>query len=274
MVSRLFLFPQKTSRMRKRLLLLSILALVSVFVFSENRSYRTGYVGDEVKLQLSPEYANGFVELIGTSLNWTVMTNTSDNDAWKATRLIPSSTEKTEAKVIIDSYYDGTLVVQCRYEMRNPQNNNRSGYKYAYFEVTCNAITLTPDPRSIKMNVGDEPVRITYTPSRTYSPSGRKVNVYFSSDKPGVASVDSQTGRVTPNSEGTATITLNNDMGPNTTVSVTVEDPGPKKILLTASPSGGEVLAETKVYLSTTNVSGCDIYYTLNPHCSCIKIQC
>ena len=37
-----------------------------------------------------------------------------------------------------------------------------------------------------------------------------------------------------------------------------------EKIILKANPSGGEVTAGTKVYLSTTNVSGCDIYYTLN----------
>lgn len=37
-----------------------------------------------------------------------------------------------------------------------------------------------------------------------------------------------------------------------------------EQILLTVLPSGGEVTAGTKVYLSTTNVSDCDIYYTLD----------
>lgn len=36
-----------------------------------------------------------------------------------------------------------------------------------------------------------------------------------------------------------------------------------EQLQLTASPSGGEVTTGTKVYLSTTNVTGADIYYTL-----------
>jgi hypothetical protein len=42
-----------------------------------------------------------------------------------------------------------------------------------------------------------------------------------------------------------------------------MEDPKPK-LTLSASPSGGEVNAGTKVYLNTTNATGADIYYTLN----------
>ena len=42
-----------------------------------------------------------------------------------------------------------------------------------------------------------------------------------------------------------------------------MEDPKPK-LTLSASPSGGEVNAGSKVYLNTTNATGADIYYTLN----------
>ena len=45
---------------------------------------------------------------------------------------------------------------------------------------------------------------------------------------------------------------------------ITVTDSKKEQLQLSASPSSGEVTAGTKVYLSTTNASGADIYYTLN----------
>lgn len=47
-------------------------------------------------------------------------------------------------------------------------------------------------------------------------------------------------------------------------IKIVGDSPAEAKLLLSASPSGGEVTAGTKVYLSTTNATGADIYYTLN----------
>lgn len=241
----------------KRLLLTCLLALFALFPYAQNISYRTGYVGDEVKLVLSPEYERDYLELLETSLNWSVG-NTSDYEARQATTLIPSSKEKNKATVRINSYYEGKLIVECRYELVS--NAGRTMTKYAKFEVTCSPVIITPSPRSISMKVGDDPVKITYSPQN--SPSGKKVEVFFSSDNTNVAKVVDTSGIIKAEGKGTAIITLQNNMGPDATVSVKVED-NPKKIILTASPPGGEVSVGTKVYLNT-NISGCDIYYSLD----------
>ena len=177
--------------------LLSLLLLLSLPAISQS-----GYVGDYVDLKISYS-AN---ELLG-------------RPTWKkhsgpvgSVSLYPA-TEK--ASVHIDSYYTGNVRIKADYQLKNGQN------KTQYFEVSCNAVSLNVSPTSITFNkVGDKQA-IQYTTS----PSGKRPQVDYKSSNKNVASVN-LAGVVTAEGEGSATITISNSMGPESTINVTVGNGG------------------------------------------------
>ncbi|MCR5159169.1 MAG: Ig-like domain-containing protein [Prevotella sp.] len=91
--------------------------------------------------------------------------------------------------------------------------------------------------------------------------------VTWSSDNESVATVDSN-GKVTAKAAGNATITCKANDGSGVSAACAVTVTSMPKLVLTASPSGGEVQAGTIVTLTVkadgNTINGCDIYYTLN----------
>ena len=170
----------------------------------------SGYVGDNIDFKVPastdsrhPDIFTADWSLTSGQTNCITLTSYGINGAF----------------VHIDSYFTGTVRVTCRYQLYQ-QGNLSAGTvnKTAFFDITCNAVTLTPNPSSLNMKVNDKEY-ITYSSS----PSGKWPSVTYSSSNTSIASVDYSTGLVTAKAKGFATITLSNSMGPSATVSVSVD---------------------------------------------------
>ena len=178
--------------MDKRIKLL-LATLWPIFSFAYS-----GYVGDYVDLQVSVSSSEIY------SIDWKKWSGDIDN-----VTLITNW--GNDASVRIDSYFTGSVRIRAQYK------TTRNAIKTEYFDITCDPVTLSPNPSSISMNVGDKEY-ITYN----ISPYGKWPTVSYSSNNSDVASVDSY-GKVTAVAKGYATITLSNSMGPDATVGVSVD---------------------------------------------------
>ena len=153
----------------------------------------------------------------------------------------------------------GSATITCK-------ANDGSG-KTATCSVTVNAATVVPtsisvSPSSKTVKVGD-----TFYCSYTLSPSNATTTVTWSSDNSSIAAVNSS-GKVTAKSVGSTYINAKTANGKTDWCMLTVESATLPKLVLSASPSGGQVSAGTTVTLTAkadgSTVSGCDIYYTTN----------
>lgn len=210
------------------------------------------YVGDRIDLE-APEAASTSTHPNFWCADWQVTGSNAD-----CLHLWYTHTDTKYNVVDISKYFVGSIAIKCvvTYYDRSGKYSGEMKRSFTY-TISCEAVYLNVDPKNMKLKVG-ETQRITCNPSTGHSPTIR-----YDSNRDNVASVSGD-GNVSGNSVGTAVITVYNNMGPDEKVNVTVEPSPNPKIQLSASPWGGEVSAGTKVYLSTTNVSGCDIYYTLN----------
>ena len=156
----------------------------------------------------------------------------------------------------IRSYFTGTqtVICTCLYVRSDGTVGGNVPYTQTYY-VTCNARNITGLPNSVTMEEGEEK-----TLSWNISPYSASAQVTWSTSNSSIVAV-SQNGKLTAKSAGTAVVTAENNSGPDVNVYVTVNEN--KKVSLSATPSGGEVIEGTIVKLSS-NVSGTDIYYTLD----------
>lgn len=156
----------------------------------------------------------------------------------------------------IRSYFTGTqtVICTCLYVRSDGTVGGNVPYTQTYY-VTCNARNITGLPSSVTMEEGEEK-----TLSWNISPYSASAQVTWSTSNSSIVAV-SQNGKLTAKSAGTAVVTAENNSGPDVNVYVTVNEN--KKVSLSATPSGGEVIEGTVVKL-TSNVSGTDIYYTLD----------
>lgn len=194
--------------MFKRLQLLAIAMLLSIVSFAQS-----GYVGDYIdfKVPTSTDSRHPDIYTANWSLNsgQTSCVTLTNNGIYGAT-------------VHIDSYFTGSIRVVCRYTLyKQGKLSEGTVNKTADFNITCNAVTLNPQPSSMSLKVGEKDY-ITYTSS----PSGKWPTVTYSSSNTNVATVGYSSGQVTAMSKGYATITLSNSMGPDATVAVSVDGGG------------------------------------------------
>lgn len=134
-------------------------------------------------------------------------------------------------------------------------------YKIKNEIIDPTGIDVYPSAKTIK--VGD-----TFIATYSLTPSNATTTVTWSSDNSNIASVDSSTGKVSGKSDGTTYINATTANGKKDWCKVTVEPSSKPKLVLSATPSGGQVSAGTTVTLTAkadgSTVSGCDIYYTTN----------
>ena len=176
-----------------------LLAFLFPFSLPTIAASQSGYVGDYVDLKVSVSASEIY------SIEW---------KEWSGSTDCVTLTQNwgNDATVHIDSYFTGTVRIRAQYK------NMSNAIKTEYFDITCNAVTLTPSPASLSMKVDDKDY-INYNSS----PYGKWPSVSYSSSNKNVASVDYSSGLVTAKAKGYATITLSNSMGPSVTVGVSVE---------------------------------------------------
>lgn len=132
-------------------------------------------------------------------------------------------------QVTVNSYFTGAAQVFCDYyyfwyDSYGYMHTNNSR---AYYTVTCNAVTLTINPTSIQMNVGEsQTISYSLSPNITPTPT-----IHFISNNTNVITTNSN-GRIYAEGPGSTTITVENSAGPNATCSVTVIDVSPTDIYL------------------------------------------
>ena len=145
-----------------------------------------------------------------------------------------------------------------------------NGNEYPYIaseEDNIFVTNITLNKSSLSLETGQEE---TLIPTVQPDNATDKTITWSSSDK-NVADIDNS-GKVTAIAAGTAVITCtaNDGSGVMAECAVTVTNPNHPnpKLMLSASPSGGKVLAWTIVSLSAkangNTVTDCDIYYTTN----------
>ena len=179
------------------------------------------------------------------------------------TSSLDSRSDYPEYATCINIYYNTqiwpyTWVASYAHEMRMKGLRIRA-------VTSSDATNSGTQPSSISLSVSsmkvqkDEKVPMAFT----VSPSNATTTLRWESNNPSVASV-SGSGLVTAIKDGTAIISVTTGNGKVAQCTLTVGNGSLEQLQLSASPSGGEVTAGTKVYLSTPNASGADIYYTLN----------
>lgn len=134
------------------------------------------------------------------------------------------------AKVTVNSYFTGTADIRCDYYYYWYDNY---GYMHTnnattYYQITCNPVTLSISPTSMSL-YPEEGKTISYS----YSPSNvsPKPTIRFLSSNTNVATVNDN-GYVRAVGSGTATITVENNAGPNAICSVNVKEVEPTGISL------------------------------------------
>lgn len=164
------------------------------------------------------------------------------------------------AKVTINEYFTGNAEVRCDYYY---YWYDRNGYMHTnnattYYTISCYPVTLTTNPTSMSLNVGE-----AQTISYSYSPSNvsPKPTIRFFSSNTNVATV-SQEGRVKAVGSGNATITISNSSGPDEKCSVNVKSQQPTGISLPGNLS--LIVGESKTINPTIYPSGaqCSLTWT------------
>lgn len=131
--------------------------------------------------------------------------------------------------VTILEYFTGIEQVQCDYYYYWYDNYGymHTNHATTYFSFTCKAVTLTPSPQSITLDVGDG-TNLSYT----YSPSNvsPKPVVTMLSQNTNIATVSN--GYVRAVGAGTTYIMLDNNAGPDATCQVVVRNVKPTSVSL------------------------------------------
>ena len=214
----------------KRKILFFLLCLLPFMSYAQLQGTYSKYVGEyqdlEVSTAASQIYSidwkkwSGDVECVTLIQNW-------GNDA----------------TVHIDEYFTGTIRIRAQYKTMS------NAIKTEYFDIRCNAVTLSPSPSSISLSKVGETEFITYTKS----PSNKFPTVEYSSSNPNVATVGFSSGLVTAIAKGSATITLKNSMGPDAKVSVSVAGGGGSS---GGGDSGGGGSSDEDTYTQLTTEEG------------------
>lgn len=220
--------------MRQIKQLLLLLMLVPLATFAES-----GYVGDYIDFKVPASTDSRHPDIY--TADWTL--NSGQTNCVTLT-----NNGIYGASVHIDSYFTGSIRVVCRYTLyKQGKLSEGTVNKTAYFDITCNVVTLTPQPSSMTLKVGEKDY-ITYTSS----PSGKSPTVTYSSSNTSVTTVD-YFGKVTAIAKGYATITLSNSMGPDAKVSVNVgsEDDNVKVSNITINSPSAMIVGETQTLTAT-----------------------
>lgn len=131
--------------------------------------------------------------------------------------------------VTITEYFTGMEQVRCDYYYYWYDNSGRMHTNHAttYFTFTCKAVTVTPSPQSMVLDVGKgSPLNYTYSPSNV-SP---KPVITMQSQNTNIATVSN--GYVRAVGPGTTYIRLINNAGPDASCQVVVNRVDPTNVSL------------------------------------------
>ncbi|MBR0046323.1 MAG: Ig-like domain-containing protein [Bacteroidaceae bacterium] len=194
----------------KRKFLLMLLCCIGPIMFPIStfavQTHFSGYVGDEFTL-VQPS-----VSILATKIK-SVTWSGQYSDG------ISCYETSTGLKVRITSYFEYSKTITCRvkYEWSNGSGTYTSDATESY-RVTCNPVTINVQNENMTMKVGQ-----TQDISYSLSPS-KNVTLTFKSSNYSVATVDNY-GEVKAVGTGTATITIEQNMGYDAKCYVTVTSP-------------------------------------------------
>ena len=223
----------------------------------------TIHVDEEIDLYIDSEF-----DYAPNCLNFNTTWNCSDGCV---EILTPGTSNRTYCKVKgVVNTHGLPSKVECTLAYRTSSTSHQyqvwHGYYQVYVEPNKIPVTsITLNKTSLSLQTGQsETLTATVKPDNATDKS-----VTWSSSNTSVADV-STIGKVTAKSAGSTTITCkaNDGSGVKATCAVTVTAMPAPKLVLSASPGGGQVSVGTKVTLTAkangSTVSGCDIYYTTN----------
>ena len=225
-------------------LLITLICILPCAVFAQFQGTYSGFVGDIINLNPSTVANQIF------SIDWKAMSGSVD---CVNVRTYGGST--VGATVEINKYFTGTVRIRASY--KTVSNTTKT----EYFDIECNAVTLTPNPSNLNMKVG-ETEDITFS----ISPSGKSPTVDYSSSNTSVATVG-YLGRVTAIAKGYATITLSNNMGPNATVNVSVDGGSGG-----GGTGGGSDISDEGYYYDNTEEGHQMLFYKTYYYGDCAKV--
>ena len=220
-----------------------LLLLFLGFHLGSHAQYFSGYVGDDISLP-EPIAPAGYTTFPGTAVYSTTHMNVSVSGS----------------RVTIMKYFTGHALINCTYRCyREYYVADRYYVDYqtptTYYYITCNPINLMGIPSNVEMEEGE-----TKTINWSWSPSSKLMpKLYWESSDYSV--VYANDGKLTAKAAGTTIVTVENNSGPDEQIWVVVKEG--KKLKLTASPSGGELIEGSQVSLKC-NRDGAAIYYTLD----------
>ena len=217
---------------------ISLLLISLLFTALVANAQYSGFVGDQFTIPDPPD-----------RMGYTAMNATFGTTS-------PHLYVSAYGTVQIRSYFTGSELVFCNvlYVRSDGSYGSNIPATLNYY-VTCKPRTITGLPNSVTMEDGEEK-----TLNWSISPYSASVKITWESSNSNVVSVNSN-GKLKAKSPGFATVTAQNNSGPDEYIYVTVNEN--KKVSLTASPSSSAVFEGTVVKL-TSNVTGTDIYYTLD----------
>ena len=225
-------------------LLITLICILPCAVFAQFQGTYSGFVGDIINLNPSTVANQIF------SIDWKAMSGSVD---CVNVRTYGGST--VGATVEINKYFTGTVRIRASY--KTVSNTTKT----EYFDIECNAVTLTPNPSNLNMKVG-ETEDITFS----ISPSGKSRTVDYTSSNTSVATVG-YLGRVTAIAKGYATITLSNNMGPNATVNVSVDGGSGG-----GGTGGGSDISDEGYYYDNTEEGYQMLFYKTYYYGDCAKV--
>ena len=201
-----------------RRLFLTLLLLLTCITSSLAQGSYSGYVGDRFTLVCPSPPGNAAV----------------NQTAWGSSgaHLKVEKSGTYSCKVTITEYFTGMEQVQCDYYYYWYDTYGRMHTNHAttYYTFTCKAVTITPSPTSMTLDVGEgKPLNYSYSPSNV-SP---KPVITMQSQNTNVATVSN--GYVRAVGAGTTYIVLYNNAGPDATCQVVVRNVEPTSVSLPSS---------------------------------------
>lgn len=258
----------------KQLLLSSLLMGLVLFMIPPSvlaQDHPTQYFWGDITIHVDEEidlYIDSEFDYAPNRLNFNTTWNCSDGCV---EILTPGTSNRTYCKVKgVVNTHGLPSKVECTLAYRTSSTSHQyqvwHGYYQVYVEPNKIPVTsITLNKTSLSLQTGQsETLTATVKPDNATDKS-----VTWSSSNTSVADV-STIGKVTAKSAGSTTITCkaNDGSGVKATCAVTVTATPAPKLVLSASPGGGQVSVGTKVTLTAkangSTVSGCDIYYTTN----------
>ena len=132
----------------KRKLFLAVCLLNSLALFADYTEKASGPIGESIDIQVRPETETKYPNVIESSFNWKV--GTGNMQGYNAITFIPQrgNYNSDAAKILINSYFSGTVIINCSYQIWNKAKGLTEGWKtkHVTYQISCSSADPGSEP--------------------------------------------------------------------------------------------------------------------------------